>query len=235
MASDTLSATLTSIHQMTPRVKQYLLRVDGHDFSYRPGQHTVINFDHDGDTVQRPYTPVNLPGTDTLALAIKRYEDGTASTWMDRRQVGDRIGLTEPGGNLYLRDLDRDVVFLSTGTGITPMIAMLKQYLREGRGQAAFLYGERTQEDIMFRETLDHLSADHNNLQVLYSLSDEDWGGPTGHVQTHLDEVLDGQFGAPHYYICGIPPMVVDSEERLQERGVEDDRIITEGWESDAV
>jgi len=228
-------ATLTSIHQMTPRVRQFLLEVEGHIFSYEPGQHIVIEFEQDGETVQRPYTPVNLPGTDTLALAIKQYEDGTASTWMHERVVGDSITISEPDGNLFLRDPDRDIVFLSTGTGITPMIAMLKQYLNEGTGRAAFLYGERTQEDLMYRETLDHLSADHENLTVLYSLSHEDWEGPTGFVQSHLDDALGDDFEAPHYYICGIPPMVVDTEETLQGRGVEDERIITEGWEGEAV
>jgi len=230
-----LDTTLTSIHQMTPRVKQFLLETEGHTFSYAPGQHVVIEFEQDGEPVQRPYTPVNLPGTDTLALAIKRYEDGTASTWMHERTVGDTITISEPDGNLFLRDPDRDVVFLSTGTGITPMIAMLKQYLNEGTGRAAFLYGERTQEDIMYRETLDHLSADHENLTVLYSLSHEDWNGPTGFVQSHLDDALGADFDDPHYYICGIPPMVVDTEETLRERGIEDERIITEGWESEAV
>jgi ferredoxin-NADP reductase len=235
MASDTLDVTLTSIHQMTPRVKQFVLEANGHTFSYNPGQHVVIEFEQEGETVQRPYTPVNLPGTDTLALAIKRYEDGTASTWMHERSVGEEITITKPDGNLYLQDLDRDLVFLSTGTGITPMIAMLKRYLNEGSGRAAFLYGERTQEDIMYRETLDHLSADHENLTVLYSLSHEEWDGPTGFVQSHLDKVVDSRFDEPHYYICGIPPMVVDTEETLREQGVEEDRIITEGWEQDAV
>ncbi len=234
MAS-TFDATFTSIYQMTPRVKQYLLQVEGHTFSYEPGQHTVIRFEQNGETVKRPYTPVNLPGTDTLALSIKRYEGGTASTWMANRSVGDTLTLTELTGNLHLRDLDRDVVFLSTGTGITPMIAMLKHYLQAGSGQVAFLYGERTQEDIMFRETLDHLSADHANLRVVYSLSDEEWHGPTGHVQNHLDEVIGDAFETPHYYICGVPPMVVDTEELLQDRGVDEDRIFTEGWEATAV
>jgi ferredoxin-NADP reductase len=235
MTDNTLDATLTSIHRMTPRVKQFLLDVEAHTFSYRPGQHIVIEFGQDGETVQRPYTPVNLPGTDTLALAIKRYDDGTASVWMHERAVGDRITIHKPDGNLYLRDLGRDVVFLSTGTGITPMIAMLKQYLNEGDGHAAFLYGERTQEDIMYRETLDHLSADHDQLTVLYSLSHEDWDGPMGHVQTHLGDVVDDRFEDPHYYVCGIPPMVVDTEKTLREQGVEDERIIMEGWEQDAV
>jgi len=47
-----------------------------------------------------------------LALAIKRYENGTASTWMHDREVGDDITISMLGGNLYLHDLDRDTVFL---------------------------------------------------------------------------------------------------------------------------
>jgi ferredoxin-NADP reductase len=227
--------TIASIHRMTPRVKQYLLRADGHTFDHRPGQHTVLRYEgDDGNEVRRPYSPVNLPGTSVLALAIKRYDGGTASVWMDERSVGDRVRVTAPNGNLYLRDTDRDVVFLSTGTGITPMIAMLKQYLRDGTGRAAFLYGERTQQDLMYRETLDHLSADHDTLSVLYSLSDEDWSGPTGHVQTHLDAVLGERFDNPHYYLCGVPQMVVETEALLEARGVDDERVFAEGWEKAA-
>lgn len=230
-----VETTITSIHQMTPRVKQYLLRAEGHTFDHRPGQHTVLRYDgEDGNEVRRPYSPVNLPGTSTLALAIKRYDDGTASVWMDERSVGDRVRVTAPNGNLYLRDTDRDVVFISTGTGITPMMAMLKHYLREGTGEAAFLYGERTQQDLMYRETLDHFSADHSNLSVLFSLSDENWSGPTGHVQSHLDEVVDERFDDPHYFLCGVPQMVVDTEALLEERGVDEERVFAEGWEKAA-
>jgi len=236
MPLDIRETTLTSVHALTPRVKQFLLRAEGHTFEFTPGQHVSIAFEtEEGKIRSRPYSPVNQPGTDTLALAIKRYPDGTCSTWMHERTVGDTIPIISPSGNLGLRTLDRDVVFLSTGTGITPMIAMLKQHLRAGTGQVAFLHGERTQEDLMFRETLDSLSADYDELQVLYSLSHEDWSGPTGHVQTHLDEAVGEEFGEPHYYICGIPPMVVDTEEMLREQGVEEERIITEDWESDAV
>jgi len=235
MATDTLTTTIRSIHQMTPRVKQFLLSVDGHTFAGKPGQHIRITFDQDGETVKRPYTPLNLPGTNSIALAVKRYDDGTASAWMHERTMGDSVTITKPGGNLYLRDTNRDVVFLSTGTGITPMIAMLKQYLREGSGNVAFLFGERTQQDIMFRETLDHLSADYSNLSVLYALSHEDWDGPTGYIQSHLDGVLGDGFDDAHYYICGVPPMVVDTQKMLRGRGIDDDRIISEGWEADAV
>ena len=234
MPDDVVPTTLTSIHQMTPHVKQYLLHADEHTFDYKPGQHTRIVFERTGETVERPYTPVNLPGTHTLALGIKTYGNGTCSRWMDARSPGDTVHLKPLGGNLHLRDLDRDAVFLSTGTGITPMLAMLRHYLRDGSGRATFLYGERTQRDIMFRETVDLLHAEHDALTVGYALSDENWSGPTGYIQSHLDAYVPS-FDDTDFYICGVPQMVVDSETALREHGVDDAHIITEGWEGDAV
>jgi len=234
MSLDTLDATLTSVHDITPRVKQFLLRVEGHTFGFTPGQHVSVAFDDDGRRRYRPYSPVNQPGTDTLALAIKRYPEGACSTWMHERGVGDTISITSPSGNLGLRALDRDVVFLSTGTGITPMIAMATQYLREGEGHATFLFGERTQEDLMFRETLDLYAASHAHFTVGYVLSHEDWTGPTGFVQEHLSDYVENG-AAAHYYVCGVPQMVVDTTAVLRERGVPDDQVFTEGWEEGAV
>lgn len=235
MALETLDAVITSIHSLTPRVKQFLLRVEDHTFTYNPGQHLSIAIeDEGGRPVYRPYSPVNRPGTGTVALAVKRYPEGTASVWMHERTLGDHVPLTVPSGNLHLHDLERDVVFLSTGTGITPMLAMLVQYLDEGTGQATFLFGERTQSDLMYRETLDRLSASHANLTVEYVLSDEDWPGRTGFVQDHLWDVVDTNTSS-HYYVCGVPQMVVDTKAVLHEAGVPNEHVFTEGWEQGAV
>lgn len=234
MALETLDAVVDSVHPLTPRVKQFLLRVDGHTFSYRPGQHLNVTFeDENGRPVYRPYSPVNRPGTDTVALAVKRYEEGTGSVWMHERTIGDSISLTPPSGNLYLHDRSRDVVFLSTGTGITPMLAMVSQYLDEGDGHATFLFGERTQEDLMYRETLDRLSASHENLTVGYVLSDEDWSGPTGFVQEHLLDYVN-DLSTPHFYVCGVPEMVVETTALLQDAGAPEEHVFTEGWEQGA-
>ncbi|RBI62617.1 phenol hydroxylase [halophilic archaeon] len=248
---------ITSIHQMTPSVKQFEVVAD-EPFEYRPGQHTHLHFerdesesagddsddggsdDADGDSgddsgeVVRPYTATSLPGTDTLTLAIRRYDDGTASVYMHDRDPGDTVRIEDLDGNLYLRDRDADVTLVSTGTGITPMIAMLKQYLEEGSGDVYFLYGEKTQEDVMYRETLDQFEADHENLTVVYSLSEEDWDGPTGHVQEHLADAVP-DVSDTDCYVCGVPEMVVETKDRLAELGVPDDRVYSEGWEDDEV
>ena len=245
--TDTHEVTVASVHQMTPTVKQFVLESDGYAFEYDPGQHTHIHFDRaespavddaeqGGDEVVRPYTATILPGTQRIALAIKRYPDGVASTWMHEREPGDTVEIEELDGNLYLRDLDSDVAFVSTGTGITPMMAMVKQYVEEGSGQAHFFFGEKDREHVIYRETLDQLAAANDDLEVTYVLSeaDDDWQGPEGHVQDRLDEYLD-DFGSRDFYVCGVPEMVVETQEYLSEHGADDDRVYVEGWEGDEV
>jgi ferredoxin-NADP reductase len=234
-------ATITSIHEMTPETKQFVVRAE-EPFEYKPGQHTTVQFDpeeagidaEEEGTVVRPYTATNLPGTNAITLAIKRYEGGTASVYMHERDTDDRITLGDLEGNLTLRDIDEDVVFVSTGTGITPMIPMLRQYAAEGTGEVHFFYGEKTQEDLMYRETLDALDAQNSNLSVVYSLSEEDWDGPTGHVQDHIEEYVDDP-ESRRYYTCGVPQMVVDTKDRLEELGVPDKQVVSEGWEEGAI
>ncbi|MFC4990191.1 ferredoxin--NADP reductase [Saliphagus infecundisoli] len=233
----TLTVTVADVHRMTPDVTQFRLVAEDHTFEYEPGQHTAIHFEDDGEEVERPYTAATLPGTNQLVLAIKRYDDGTASVYMHDREPGDEIEIEEVSGNLHVRDLDRDAAFLATGTGITPIYPMLRQYAREGGGTARLVFGERDQEHLIFRESLDQIRAEHPNLSVEYVLSDREddraWNGRTGHVQEHLPEAIEG-LDDPACYVCGVPEMVVETEELLDDEGIDDDAIYTEGWERDA-
>jgi ferredoxin-NADP reductase len=234
----TLSVTVADVHRMAPDVKQFRLVADDHTFEYEPGQHTMVHFEADGEEEARPYTAATLPGTDEIVLVIKRYDDGTGSVFMHERTPGDEIEIEEVDGNLHVRDFERDAVFVATGTGITPLYPMLKQYAREGEGRAHLVFGERDQEHLMLRESLDQLRASHENVSVDYVLSDADddesWNGRTGHVQEHLPDALDVDLDGTDFYVCGVPGMVVETQELLEDEGVDEEHVYTEGWESDA-
>lgn len=237
MSSNLLDATLLGAYSLTPRVKQLLLQVDGHTFDHRPGQHLSVRVESDdGSPTYRPYSPVSLPGTDRVALAVKRYDEGTCSVWLHERTAGDPVSFTPPSGNLHLHDADRDVAFLATGTGLTPMLAMLSAYEQQGSGRAVLVFGERTEEDLMYRPALDRLSASRPDISVQYVLSDAgpDWGGRTGYVQDHLDPALE-RLDQPHVYVCGVPEMVVETRSRLEQSGISDEQVFTEGWEEGAI
>lgn len=230
----TYETTVTDVTRLTPDVKQFRLVAADHAFDFRPGQHTTVQFEQDGEEVVRPYTATNHPGTDELTLAIRRYDDGTASVWMHERERGDTIEVGDVDGNLYVRDFESDVVFVATGTGITPMAAMLQDYADRGEGDAHLFVGEKTREDLIYRETFDRTAASNDNVDVTYSLSEEEWNGPIGHVQNQLTDEL-ASLEDKDFYVCGVPQMVVDTTEVLRDEGVAEDRIYTEGWEGDEV
>lgn len=233
----TYDATVVDTYRMTPNVTGFRLRVPGHTFEYEPGQHTTVRFEAGGDEVVRPYTPTNLPGSDEIALTIKVYEDGLASSYMHQKRPGDTVTIGPIEGSLTLADPDRDVAFLASGTGLTPMMAMVRQYLREGTGHAHVVLGEKREETIIHRETLNELAANHPNLDVTFVLShpNAEWLGRIGYVQEHLDDLFEGEFTERDFYVCGVPPMVVQTKDRLAELGAPEERVHSEGWEDSVV
>lgn len=233
----TLEATVVSTQQLTPEVREFVLEADDHVFEYEPGHHVRVHYEENAADkgMARPYTATNRPGTTQVTLAIKHYEGGAASTYMHEREVGDTILIEEPAGGFNLHDLDTDVVFVASGTGITPMVAMLRQYLDEGTGEAHLVFGEQDRNHLIYRDLLDQFAAENEQLSVCYSLSDPDegWDGPTGKIQNHLDVL--STFDNKHFYVCGVPAMVVDTKEMLLAQDVSADRIFTEGWEEGVV
>ena len=232
----TQTGTITDVYRLTPRVKGFRLRVPQETLEFDPGQHTTVRFEADGKEVVRPYSPTTLPGTDEFALAIKRYDDGLASSYMHARSPGDEITLGEFEGNLALEDPDRDVALLASGTGLTPLLSILRQYARVGNGDAHLVFGERTADSIIHRSTLAELAAMHDNIRVTYTLSEPtwDWLDRVGYVQEHLEDLFD-DFETRDFYVCGVPEMVVETKDELHNLGTPEERIHSEGWENDAV
>ncbi len=232
----TRTATIVDTYRLTPRVEGFRLRIPDEELAFDPGQHTTVRFEAGGTEVVRPYSPTTLPGTDEFALAIKRYDDGLASSYMHTRSPGDEVEIGEFEGNLSLEDPDRDIALLASGTGLTPLLSILRQYARVGNGDAHLVFGERTADSIFHRSTLDELAAMNDSVAVTYTLSEPEWSwlGRVGYVQEHLEDLFD-EFETRDFYVCGVPGMVVETTDRLRELGTPDERIHSEGWESDAV
>jgi 2-polyprenylphenol hydroxylase and related flavodoxin oxidoreductases len=201
-------------------------------FTGQPGHHTVVSkpeSEH-GRQSAMPYSVMKL-GPTRIMLLVRGYEDGNVSAWITDRVPGDTVSVrTDLSGNLTLQSADRPAVFMASGTGITPMVGLLDQYLEGGGSDATVILGDKRQETLLGTELLEFLGTD-SAVDIEYVLSRESWAGREGYAQEHLSEIFDEIDDSRDYYICGVPPMVNGTKDLLAGHDVSEEAIITEGWE----
>ena len=173
--------------------------------------------DADGQALVRPYTPVSTNAlVGEFQLMVKIY-DGGLSKHMDGMQVGDELEFKHIPFNVktqYPFNL-RHIGMVVGGTGITPMLQALHAILgSEGDStKVTLLFGNRTERDILCRDTLDEWSAQFaDRLTVHHVLSEEKsdtWDGATGFINRELLEahMPPATEDGCQIWICGPPPM----------------------------
>jgi len=171
----------------------------------------------EGEQLIRPYTPISTNAmVGEFQLMVKVY-DGGLSKHMDQMSVGDTLDFKHIAFNVktqYPFNL-KHISMLVGGTGITPMLQALHAILgTEGDAtKVTVLYGNRTERDIICRDTLDEWTATFGDrLAVHHVLSEEkgdSWKGATGFINK---ELISAHFPAPsedshQVWVCGPPPM----------------------------
>ncbi|MFM0664013.1 2Fe-2S iron-sulfur cluster-binding protein [Paraburkholderia sediminicola] len=173
-----------------------------HDaFSYRPGQFLTLKVPCADATVQRCYSLSSAPGIDRAPkITVKRVRDGRVSNWMcDSIQPGDELDVMAPAGVFTPRSLDGDLLLFAGGSGITPVLSILKSALVNGRGMLTLIYANRDAQSVIFSEELRQLGQRHaGRLRVIHWL-DSVQGIPQ---QRHLEE-LARPWSMQECFICG--------------------------------
>ena len=211
----------------------FLVRFDGEPTPFEPGQYMTIGVFVDGKIVQRPYSVASAPataGADGYELYIRLVQGGTFTPLLWRLPVGGRMRMIGPKGKFVLEpDDDRIHLFISSGTGNAPFVAMMRQALIDGRPRrAVFLNGVSYETDLGYRDLLEGWEAS-GEYPVTYiptvsrasDPSNASWMGRMGRVETILEPVLD-ELGLSATnsvaYICGNPDMINAAEATLLSR-----------------
>jgi 2-polyprenylphenol hydroxylase and related flavodoxin oxidoreductases len=219
-------ATITSVTEISPDCKQYVLRLNSGTFTGEAGQHTALQTDKG----VKPYSVLSVDAS-RIGLMLRAYGTDGVADYMDRQSVGDTVQVKPRlTGNLTLQRTDRPAVFVGTGTGITPLIGLLQAYIADDGPRAVFMFGEKTQDQLLYKPLLEQYTLT-SPVETRFSLSREDWEGHTGYIQEQLPEVTEAVERDADYYVCGVPAAVVATKDRLDELGVPSDRVHTEGWE----
>ena len=196
---------------------------------YVSGQFLTVIPEIEGKKVRRSYSLSSSMKTDmTPAITVKRIEGGLVSNFLcDTLQVGDSLEVLEPMGNFTLEadaSASKNYVFVGAGSGITPLLSMIKTILHgEPLSKIQLIYGSRHEDQIIFKKVLDSLENSYaDRLKVLHVISQPaaNWPGLKGRINQasivyYLKQELGLDIASAHYFLCGPQGMMTEVQSSL--------------------
>lgn len=229
--------------------------------NYQPGQYVFMRMMIDEVEYLRPYSLSSSPFEDDFTVTVKRLRGGVVSNFInDRILKGDKLEILPPKGDFYPEikpEHKRQYFFIGAGSGITPLMSIIKALLhREPESKIYLLYGNRSEEGIMFKSELDHLQLKYpNRLFVEYLLSapkryrqpgllgfikrgEIKWDGKVGLINNaSITEFFTTYPIADRNniksFVCGPQGMMDTSINYLQKIGFNDEDILSESFHRD--
>ncbi|MBI1205025.1 MAG: oxidoreductase [Rhodopseudomonas sp.] len=221
-------ATVREVIDETPRVRTLVLDVPDWP-GHRAGQHVDVRLTaEDGYQAQRSYSIASAPGG-RLMLTVEMLPDGEVSSYLaGEARVGDTFELRGPIGGYFVwsEDLEGPIYLVAGGSGIVPLMAMLRH--RDSLGAAVkasqpavLLYSSRTAADIIYRAELDTLAGP--GVTIVHTLTREKPAGWTG-LTRRIDSAMLAETGFtpdlnPRIFICGPTPLVESAAGSLRDLG----------------
>ncbi|MEH6531949.1 MAG: hybrid-cluster NAD(P)-dependent oxidoreductase [Photobacterium frigidiphilum] len=175
--------------------------------TYQPGQHLPLQLEINGEYISRRYTLSSSPSRPgRYAISVKRVDDGRVSNWLhDHLAVGDTLVAEKPDGTFHLGAHTDKLLLLSAGSGITPMLSMLRYLADHNQVHDVVFYHQcSTQNDIPCLDELELLQEAHPHLtvHVVLSRKDKAWKGLSGRLSaellSHIPTLAERQV-----FVCG--------------------------------
>jgi 3-ketosteroid 9alpha-monooxygenase subunit B len=193
-------------------------------FAYQPGQFLTLRVPLGaGGSVARCYSLSSSPYTgDRPAITVKRMTGGHASNWIaDHVTAGTVLDVLPPAGTFVPRSLDDDFLLLAAGSGITPVMSILRSALARGQGRVVLVYANHDEGSVIFGADLRRLAQ--QRLVVVHWL-DVLQGMPTAAALAALARPYAGY----EAFICGPDPFLAVARQALSQLGLTAPRVHVE-------
>jgi len=208
-----IRAVVTGVRRTTAGSVTISLRPNRNWTGFQAGQYTVVTVEIDGVRHSRCYSPAGSANdTAGVELTVKEHDGGVVSPWLNAKaRPGLVVDLAPAQGSFTLppRRPDR-VVLVSGGSGITPVMSMLRTLCDDGySGPVAFLHYNHSEKATPYGPELDLLAETHRNVRVVRVFTDEPGSGDLDGFFTreHL-VVADPRYAEAETYVCGPPPLM---------------------------
>jgi len=204
-------------------------------YRYKAGQHLTFELPWDDHKVTRCYSLSSCPDLgEPLKIGVKRVEGGRISNWLnDHLKVGDSIMASVPEGRFVLDPETRSgapLFLFAGGSGITPIISLLKSALTRTKRPVTVLYANQNRDAVVYGEELNVLAAEHSERLVVHHHFDTE-GGYLAPAQVRA---LLHHTDISEFYICGPEAFMELIESTLAEAGVHEELVYIERFVSPA-
>jgi propane monooxygenase reductase component len=225
-------AEVETVAMLTPDIRLLRLRVhEPSEFSFLPGQYVDL-WVPGAEEARRSFSMANLPGDGLIELMIKCYPGGRFSGLLKGSiHPGDTIQFTGPYGAFHLRNSRRPGLMLAGGSGMAPILSLLRQLADEHSDRMVrFFYGARTEGDLFHLEEIVALGSQLSDFRFTPVLSEASAEEARELAMGLVHEVagqylLTGEMDDFEVYMCGPPPMIDAAAELLTDRGLDESRI----------
>jgi NAD(P)H-flavin reductase len=209
---------ISRIIQESPRVRRFFLDTGAFDFN--PGQFVVLTHpDLPFGQNQRSYSIASLNSKqEELELCIVLNDKGSVTPWLFQKKVGEMLDISLAQGTFNLKNEGNSgpIVFVATGTGVAPFRSMIDASLKNSDAEVHLVFGNRIQEDILYRDHWETLQLENARFHFYPVLSREEaLNCHFGYVHGIYESLLRGQTDA-RIYVCGWQDMCKAARERLK-------------------
>ena len=218
-------ARVERIRSLTGEIKELRLRlIEPDTITFKAGQYIqfqVPEYEEGTESVYRAYSIASASHEpSSITLVVTKVPEGLATTFIHEvLREGDEVSFNGPYGEFYLRDSEREILLVATGSGLAPIMSILYQVAEEKiPRKVTLIFGARHREGLFYVEEIEALKKEIPHLEFIPTLSrpqEEDrWEGERGRVTDVLEKIVrDGT--NKEAYLCGNPAMVNSCVELL--------------------
>lgn len=232
---------ILSSRALSPSVREIVCRtIDGSPIEVVAGQWMNLHVPTPQGVAVRSYSVASAPARlepGTFDFAVTKVDTGPASVALHAMPDGTPLSVDGPWG-LFIRRHDPALdaaVYVGTGTGLSPLRAMLQEEVESREGPPlVLLFGARCEEDVLWRDEIESWTkkCPRFRYEVTLSRPSAAWRGRSGWVQEHVAELVRPSAPRVHVYVCGLTDMVHDVRRILKEEvGLDRRQIHTERYD----
>lgn len=199
-------------------------------FRYQSGQHLTFRVNVDGENLIRSYSLSSSPETGgPPVVTVKRIARGRASNWFHANvRAGTELDVSVPAGRFVCDGTDMALVFCAAGSGITPVLSMIRSALATTQRNITLFYANRDIDSVIFRRVIDKLAEAHPHRLTVVMHYDARDGFPNADALATLFAAT----GECQLYLCGPAPFMATVQQAAGQAGIPTGRVHVERFDA---